>query len=118
MKNATQQGNDVSETTNDSTKDQPTKLPSIGSDNQYRFILAIIEKPKSTKELLAICAVTNAADIAFKLRKRGWVISTQKTIKKSRYGKKVEAYDWKLETPIETAKAALKAFNVKNQKMD
>lgn len=97
-----------------SSLQRPQKTVSIGSEKQYRFVLASLEQAKSTKDLLAICAVTNVGDVAQRLRKRGWIIMPVKIDTENRYGEDCDAYFWHILTPLEPAKNALRAWRAKH----
>jgi hypothetical protein len=92
----------------------PKTTVSIGSEKQYRFVLASLEQAKSTKDLLAICAVTNVGDVAARLRKRGWIIEPVKIDTENRYGEDCDAFYWHILTPLELAKKALREWRAKH----
>ncbi len=115
MKTATlNQSRPLDDVQNHSKLVKTIKLPSIGSEKQYRFVLANLENPKSTKYLLEVCAVTNVADVAARLRKRGWDIEPIKAVSRNRYGESCDAYYWNILTHYELAKEALRAWRLKH----
>lgn len=99
---------------NHSKTAQEIKPPSIGSEKQYRFVLACLEQAKSTKALLAVCAVTNVADVAAKLKKRGWAIDPVRADAKNRYGENADAYYWHILTPLDLCNEALNYWRSKH----
>ena len=86
-------------------KADPAKLPTLGSDTQAKCIELLMERNHSAWEFIHRLRVTNGADPVYKLRRRGWQIET---IPQPDTNGKHEIYQ--LETNIDTAKAALKAY--------
>lgn len=79
-------------------------LPTLGSDKQAKCIELLINGNRCAWELIHRLKVTNAADVIYKLRGHGWQIATIAQPDDPKH----DVYQ--LDTPLETAKSALKAY--------
>ena len=82
----------------------------INSPRQYRLILAILNGAKATNELIHIIGANNVPDVVMKLRAKGWQIETIEQQATTRDGETVTAGAYRLDTPLEQAKDALRAY--------
>jgi len=112
MKNRTTQSSNAqaNSTVHTSFKDHSTKLR-INSERQYRLILAILEHPRATNELIQIVGANNVPDVVKKLRAKGWIIHTLTAPVFDRDGHKVDAGSYKLDSSQkEQAKQVLQDY--------
>ena len=83
----------------------------LNSKRQYRLLLAILEKPRATNELIRIVGANNIPDVVKKLRNKGWAIHTLNSPVYDRDNNKVDAGSYKLDlSQVEKAIEALKSF--------
>ena len=88
----------------------PAKRLAINSEKQYRLILTILNGEKSTNELIQIVGANNVPDVVKRLRARGWKITTLQRKVLNRDGEYVIAGAYRLDTAIEVAKEAFRAY--------
>lgn len=118
MKATASQNNRSLDIQSHSKTPQAVKPLSMGSEKQYHFVKACLYRAQSTKALLATCAVTNVADVAKKLRGRGWLVEPVKAEAKDRYGENADAYYWHIRTPLELCEKALNEWRTKHPLSD
>lgn len=94
---------------NHSKGNAPKTLP-INSERQYRLILAILQEPKATNDLIRIVKANNVPDVVMNLRGHGWEIQTEYETVNTSDGETVRAGQYRLITDTETAKASLKSY--------
>jgi hypothetical protein len=92
------------------SKANQAKPVAINSEKQYRLILAILNGEKGINELIPIVGVNNVPDVARRLRAKKWQITTVDRKVINRDGEQVTAGAYRLDTPIEIAKEALRAY--------
>lgn len=94
---------------NHSKTEQESK-PYITTEREYQTIVALLGGNKSTVEITEIVGDASPRDLIYKLRKKNWQLKTVPKSMKDRYGKKVNANEYQLETDYETSKASLQAY--------
>lgn len=87
----------------------------ISTERQYRLILAILERPIGTNELIRLIGANNVPAVVMRLRRKGWLIHTLMAPIYNRDGEKVDAGSYKIDqSQIEGAREALSAWRLKH----
>ncbi|MFA6700561.1 MAG: helix-turn-helix domain-containing protein [Thiomicrospira sp.] len=98
-----------------SATDGGNPILKINTAREAAFMAELLADTPSTRQLSTKTGATNAPDVIYKLRKRGWKIKTVYEWVETRYKEKVRAGRYELNPQqMDAARLALSAFRSKH----